>query len=362
VGLLPDPSTLLSANRKALLVVGRADILAVLAASIVQELRRRHGGPVEMVTVDVSGRGPQDLRGTLPPSLFPVPRCLRVTGAGSLGKEDARKTADTKKAEDISMVTETIAELAPDDFVLLLAEPPEAFPGWKKYVHPLASAGIPGLGVVALETPNDRALLSWLAERCRAARVEADPKLLRHLVESSSGDLLALTGEVEKLALAFAGGKADLASAGALVTQIPEDDVFALTNALIAGRRDKVLALLEELATAGEEPIYLVAIVASQVRTLLSARYALDAGMAPGEVARSLHRPAHVAKALVDVAAKLPYETLVEAFGRLASADRAMKSSPHPPAVILETTLFTLFSPPPMGYSYLATLEEGEAT
>jgi DNA polymerase III delta subunit len=371
MGLFPDPAALLAANPRAILAVGRFDLLALFADAVAVALRKRHTQPLETVSVDISGKGPKNLRGALPQSLFPVPRLLKVTGAGSLKskekpkgetKEKAKEETKGKEgADDMTMVSETIRTLAPNDFLLLLAEPPEGAPSWK-YEHPLAKAKIKDLGIVPLKAPDDRALLSWLGERCREARLEAEPRLLRHLVESSNGDLLILTGEVEKLSLAFAGGKADLATAGSLTTVVPADDVFALLNALVAGRRDRVLSLLGDLSTAGEAPIYLVAVVASQVRKLLMARHALDAGTPPGEVARAFNpKYPHFAKPLVDAAGQIPYATLVEAFSRLVTADRAMKSSPHPPETILETTLFSLFTPPPMGYSYLATLEEGES-
>lgn len=109
--------------------------------------------------------------------------------------------------------------------------------------------------------------------------------------------------------------------------------VFDLTDAL--GGRDGKLAtrLLQQLLAAGEEPLYLAAMLARQLRLVALAK---DASLAPAQLASRHKIHPFVAGKLVRQADAFTWPRLAAAFRSLARADADLKSagSANGPAVL----------------------------
>ena len=109
--------------------------------------------------------------------------------------------------------------------------------------------------------------------------------------------------------------------------------IFDLTDAL--GGKDGRLAarLTQQLLASGEEPLYLVAMLARQLRLVALAK---DANLPAPQLAAKFKIHPFVAGKLVRQAAAFTWPRLAAAFGRLAAADADLKSagSANGPAVL----------------------------
>ena len=111
--------------------------------------------------------------------------------------------------------------------------------------------------------------------RARQAGVKLAPPTARALVEAVGPNLLALEGELQKLALYAEGGRAITAEDVAeLVPQGRERSAFDLGAALARGDAASALRLCDELLLRGEAKEGLIALLARQVRQILAGQAA----------------------------------------------------------------------------------------
>ena len=207
-----------------------------------------------------------------------------------------------------------------------------------------------------------------VAESCRtiaagfALRIE--PAALEVIVARAGADPAALAMEMEKLCLYVGDAKmitaADVRSA---FRDMAESWIFDFTSALAAGQAATAIPLLRDLLAQGDHPLRLLAMIAREVRLLLSARDCLDGPLAGkwrsgvsyatfqsrlqpalgelGEAAFGKMHPFRIYKYLGD-AARLSAARLRRALIDLADLDNKFKTSRGDPAILLETFVLDL--------------------
>lgn len=67
-----------------------------------------------------------------------------------------------------------------------------------------------------------------------------------------------------------------------------EDNVFALTNAIMENNRDKTMKIYEDLIVMGEEPIKLIGMISNQFRLLLQVKLMVNNGYSDNEMISTL--------------------------------------------------------------------------
>jgi DNA polymerase III subunit delta len=186
---------------------------------------------------------------------------------------------------------------------------------------------VPAAAVVAAPTLTGRALAGWLRGHAQASGYALDEEAAGLLVELSGDDLTQLVGEVEKAALA--GGpenrRVTAAEVRAVVGEHRLRHVFDLTRALIARDTAAALTLLEALLNSGEEPLAVLGMLSREARAIWQAAWALGAGRAPEEIARSLRRPPAAATALLERAKTLSPGTAARQLARCWEVERRLK-------------------------------------
>jgi DNA polymerase-3 subunit delta len=163
------------------------------------------------------------------------------------------------------------------------------------------------------------------------------------LVELVGQDLGRIACEVEKLAV-YAGGRDitadDLRDA---CSALAEEQVWELTAGL--SRRDRALALraLHRLLGDANEPHYLLAMVAMQLRKVLQATQLVERRASDGDIARALRmRPAEV-----DAVRRAASGAVgaADALERLTAANRDMNLHRAGPERVLEALVLDICTP-----------------
>ncbi len=131
------------------------------------------------------------------------------------------------------------------------------------------------------------ALPAWLRERLAAAGFSASPEVIAVLVERTEGHLLAAAQEISKLQLLCPPGEIDLETLLASSSPAARYDVYAMSDAALAGQAERALDILHYLLEEGEALPLLLSALCSDLRHLLAAATAQARGEAPAPAMRA---------------------------------------------------------------------------
>jgi DNA polymerase-3 subunit delta len=173
---------------------------------------------------------------------------------------------------------------------------------------------------------NEPEVLAWIAGRARALGAAVEPAAARLLAQTLRSDLWALSAELEKLSLYAAGRTVREADVRELVSRVQESSVFAMADAVAAGRLEQALAQLRLLLDNGAAGPYLITMLARQVRQLIVAQDLIASG-APlvviGEKAEIRSEPA--LRRVIQQSRRLGAGRLQRALERILEADLSIK-------------------------------------
>jgi DNA polymerase III subunit delta len=139
-------------------------------------------------------------------------------------------------------------------------------------------------GVSVRVDPVERAALPrWIAQRLaaqgqRVAADEAGQQALAFFADRVEGNLLAAHRELQKLALLYPAGELSFGQIESAVLDVARYDVGQLGMAVLTGRSDRALRMLDGLKAEGESAVYVHIILSGDLRALRQARSAMDAG------------------------------------------------------------------------------------
>ncbi len=145
-------------------------------------------------------------------------------------------------------------------------------------------AALEGAGVAIQIDPVERAQLpAWIAQRLAAQgqRVqagEAGQRTLQFFADQVEGNLLAAHQEISKLGLLHPAGELTLEQVEAAVTNVARYDVFKLSEAVLAGRRERVQRMIDGLQAEGVAAVLTHYALAEDIRALKRIKDAMAAG------------------------------------------------------------------------------------
>ncbi len=129
---------------------------------------------------------------------------------------------------------------------------------------------------------------NWVEDRLRRSKVQYPSGTGRFVVDRCGTNLELLRLEVEKMASFAAGQPLSQTDLEHLIRNDSETSVFDLVDAIGLQDLGPAWALLTAMLDEGAEPVYLISMIARQLRLLLVARHALDAGLSQQQAAGHL--------------------------------------------------------------------------
>jgi DNA polymerase-3 subunit delta len=132
--------------------------------------------------------------------------------------------------------------------------------------------------------PKQQELAGWIRQRTREKGGEIDHQAANLLAQLVGRDLRMLDQEIEKLLLYADGRPVASDDVKTLVSRVRETSIFDLVDS--AGRResDAALRLLHRLLDDGEAPLYLLAMLARQIRILIQVSELRDRGLTQKQI------------------------------------------------------------------------------
>ncbi len=111
-------------------------------------------------------------------------------------------------------------------------------------------------------------LPQWIRQRLAQAGLTASQDAVELIADRVEGNLLAAAQEIEKIKLLADGQPIDAAYVLAAVADSARFDVFGLIDATLSGDAVHALRMLEGLRGEGEEPLFICAMLARELRLL----------------------------------------------------------------------------------------------
>lgn len=181
------------------------------------------------------------------------------------------------------------------------------------------------------------ALTKWITERAAKQGATIDGATANALVARVGDDLYRLGNEVDKLA-AYAQGSVTTVTLDLLTPRDASSNIFGLVDAIADRNVGTALRMLDDERNAGSADLYIMAMIARQVRLLLQVKhYGQEHGTADkAAVAAALALHPFVAGKTVAQAAKYSLPALVHLHTFLTGLDRDAKRGKVDPSVAID--------------------------
>lgn len=133
-------------------------------------------------------------------------------------------------------------------------------------------------------------LPQWIRQRLAQAGLNASQEAVELIAARVEGNLLAAAQEIEKLKLLAEGNQIDAATVQAAVADSARYDVFGLIDAVLSGDAAHALRMLEGLRGEGVEVLFILVMLARELRQLAGIAQQVNQGM-PLDKAFAAARP-----------------------------------------------------------------------
>ncbi len=174
--------------------------------------------------------------------------------------------------------------------------------------------------------PKERDLPGWILQRAEAKGGDISREATRVLVALVGDDLRLLDQEIDKLLLYADGRQVNTQDVQALVSRAREMSIFDLVDCVGRRQADRALRLLHHLLDDGAAPLYLLTMLARQVRILIQVKELRSQGLTQREIASRLKLHPYVVEKGWAQAQNFEMAQLEVAHQRLVETDWAIKT------------------------------------
>ena len=177
-----------------------------------------------------------------------------------------------------------------------------------------------------LPAPTGEGLARYVKELAQDKGAGISPAAIRTITDLVGNDLWTLDRELEKLSLYASGRNIEESDIQEMVAQVREASIFNAVDAMIDGRPEVALRLLQQLRQDGAALPYIVSMVERQLRLVCLARYWSEQRVSPQEMPGKLGVPPFVARKTVEQARRNAWPDLDRRYQRLLETDLAFKT------------------------------------
>ena len=174
--------------------------------------------------------------------------------------------------------------------------------------------------------PAGEGLARFIKDAAQSRGCGISPAGIRAMTDLVGNDLWTLDRELEKLSLYAHGRNIEESDIQEMVALVREASIFNAVDAMIEGRPEVALRLLQKLRQDGAALPYIIGMVERQLRLVALARYWSDQRLPQGELAAKLGVPPFVARKTAEQARRNAWPDLDRRYQRLLETDLAFKT------------------------------------
>ncbi len=181
--------------------------------------------------------------------------------------------------------------------------------------------------MLVAEPLKENDLNVWILSIAKSYGKIINDDAIEKLVEMVGVNMLQLQKEIEKLALYL--GKEEIITIKLvedLVAKTLEHDAFKMLNAYLANNISESIQIYHDLLRQKEEPIMLVGLLASNIRTMNNVFYLQRKGYHPTQIAKQLKVHPYRIKLMLEQKNRPSEQRLLKALKKLSEIDLMLKS------------------------------------
>ena len=212
----------------------------------------------------------------------------------------------------------------PSDFcVTVFIAPYEKLDERKKITKAMKEKSI----MIHAETPKENDLAIWIRSEVSRFNKSITDDAVDKLVEMVGANMLQLQIEIEKMSL-YLGEENQISArlVEELVAKTLEHDAFKMLNAYLSRNVSEALQIYHDLLRQKEEPIMLVGLLASNIRTMNNVYYLQKKGYHPNQISKQLKIHPYRVKLMLENRERPNEERLLKALKNLSEIDLMLKS------------------------------------
>ena len=181
-------------------------------------------------------------------------------------------------------------------------------------------------GAVSFDALDDAQLAKWIMQQLRPLGKKMDRAACEALAFTSGRDLTLLHGELLKLS-AYVGEREAITAEDIdkIATHTAECTVFAMVDALSAGKAKDAFELLGVLLSSGEQRIGILAMITRHYRQMMHLRAMQDERQQQGQMAKALGIPPFALTRLSRQVGKRSYDSLKRSVEQCVQTDYDIK-------------------------------------
>ncbi len=166
----------------------------------------------------------------------------------------------------------------------------------------------------------------WIRQRITENGFEITPNAVELLYQFTGQNLTILNHELEKIFLYSDGKIIDEEMIQLLVPKSLENNIFVLVDKFVHQQLDQTLEIYHGLLKQNEEPIKILAVIASQIRFIAQVKSLIKQGYGEQKVARILRAHPYRVKLAISQANRFDEEKFLAMIDELADIDYQMKT------------------------------------
>ena len=212
----------------------------------------------------------------------------------------------------------------PSDFcVTLFIAPYEKLDERKKITKVMKEKSV----LLHAETPKENDLAVWIRNEVKQQGVQITDDAVDKLVEMVGANMLQLQLEIEKMSL-YLGGENQITVplVEELVAKTLEHDAFKMLNAYLTRNTTEALQIYHDLLRQKEEPIMLVGLLASNIRTMSNVYFLQKKGYHPTQISKQLKIHPYRVKLMLENRNRPSEDRLLKVLKNLSEIDLQLKS------------------------------------
>jgi DNA polymerase-3 subunit delta len=156
---------------------------------------------------------------------------------------------------------------------------------------------------------------------------EISPRAANLLAKIVGSNLWTMSGEVSKLVLYASGRKIEEEDVKTLVGYTQQFSVFALVDAILEFRAEAAEQLLQQQLQMGAAPVYLLTMLARQVRMIILAKELAGKRLKTAEMQSKLGATAEfVVRKTIEQAGRYSLSRIKEIYRRVLETDLSIKT------------------------------------
>lgn len=225
-----------------------------------------------------------------------------------------------KVEHNMKVFEEYIMDPIPSTILILIA-PYEKLDERKKFTKYLRK------NAVVLEAKfSEKETKDWIRERVAENGFEITPNALELIYQFTGQNLAILNNEMEKIFLYSDGPLIDEDLIHLLVPKSLENNVFVLVDRVVHKRLKETLEIYYDLLKQNEEPIKILAVIASQIRFIAQVKSLVKKGYGEQKIAGILKAHPYRVKLAIGHAKVFEEKRLLQMIEELANLDYQMKT------------------------------------